>query len=200
MRGRESRYTFVLEFLGGTYVRQATGESPDVALCVWLRLASEEVFEWASHRAELLRAVRDEVPVPIEGCQNVWCVSGLAGDQSSHSHYRYGERPHSGNQRGRGAAGATWRRRQALGLEKSPLTRFQRPSTRAAQSQRRRHCPAAAFWFALWVASYAAPWVTQSCLQRRHRRAAPRRSWPRLVARPYRRRDWQPLQPSQPGE
>ncbi len=80
MRGRKSRYTFVLEFLGGTYVRQATGESPDVALCVWLRLASEEDFEWASHRAELLRAVRDEVPVPIEGCQNVWCISGLAGD------------------------------------------------------------------------------------------------------------------------
>ena len=80
MRGRKSRYTFVLEFLGGTYVRQATGESPEAALRAWLRLAGEEEFEWASHRAELLRAVCDEVPVPIEGCQNVWCISGLAGD------------------------------------------------------------------------------------------------------------------------
>ena len=80
MRGRKSRYTFVLEFLGGTYVRQATGESPEAALRAWLRLAGEEEFEWASHRAELLRAVCDEVPVPIEGCQNVWCISGVAGE------------------------------------------------------------------------------------------------------------------------
>ena len=80
MRGHKSRYTFVIEFLGGTYVRQATRRISRVALRVWLRLASEENLEWASHRAELLRAVSEEVAVPIEGCQNVWCISGLAGD------------------------------------------------------------------------------------------------------------------------
>jgi hypothetical protein len=80
MRGKTTRYTFVIEFLGGTYVHQASGESPELALRAWLRVASEEEFEWATHRAELMKALGDEAAVPIEGCQNVWCMSGLAGD------------------------------------------------------------------------------------------------------------------------
>lgn len=80
MRGKKTRYTFVIEFLGGTYVHQATGESPDLALRAWLRLAGEEEVEWAVHRVELLRALIDQTAVPIEGCQSVWCMSGLAGD------------------------------------------------------------------------------------------------------------------------
>ena len=80
MRGKRTRYTFVMEFLGGTYVHQAWGESPELALRTWLHLASEEVFEWVSHRVGLLRALSEEAAVPIDGCQNVWCISGLAGD------------------------------------------------------------------------------------------------------------------------
>jgi hypothetical protein len=80
MRGPKTRYTFVIEFLGGTYVRQASGESPDLALRAWLRLATEDDFEWASHRCELLRAVSEESAVPIDGCQNVWCISVIAGE------------------------------------------------------------------------------------------------------------------------
>jgi hypothetical protein len=80
MRSRKRRYTFVLEFLGGTYVRQACGESPEQALRGWLRVASDEDFEWELHRLELLCALGNRVAVPVEGCQNVWCLSGLAGD------------------------------------------------------------------------------------------------------------------------
>jgi hypothetical protein len=80
MRGKSTRYTFVLEFLGGTYVHQASGESPELALRAWLRLASAEQFEWAAYRVELLRALLDQSAVPIEGCQNVWCMSGMAVD------------------------------------------------------------------------------------------------------------------------
>ena len=70
----------MIEFLGGTYVHQASGESPDLALREWLTDAIDQDFEWSSHRAELLRALGDEIAVPVEGCQSVWCVSGLAGD------------------------------------------------------------------------------------------------------------------------
>jgi hypothetical protein len=80
MRGKSTRYTFVIEFLGGTYVRQACGESPELALRAWLRLAGSEELEWSAHRIELLRALLDQSAVPIEGCQNVWCMSGLAAD------------------------------------------------------------------------------------------------------------------------
>lgn len=80
MRGKKRRYTFVLEFLGGTYVRQACGDSPELALRGWLHAASQEDFEWECHRLELLRALGNRAAVPVEGCQNVWCLSGLAGD------------------------------------------------------------------------------------------------------------------------
>jgi hypothetical protein len=80
MRGKNIRYTFVIEFLGGTYVHQGLGESPELALQAWLRIASEEDFEWAVHRVELLNAIADVAAAPVEGCQNVWCMSGLAGD------------------------------------------------------------------------------------------------------------------------
>jgi hypothetical protein len=80
MRSKNAHYTFVIEFLGGTYVHQAGGESPELALRAWLRLAGDEEFEWAAHRAELMRALIDQAAVPIEGCQNVWGMSGLAGD------------------------------------------------------------------------------------------------------------------------
>ena len=79
-RGKRKRYTFVLEFLGGTYVRQACGDSPELALRGWLRAASQEDFEWERHRLELLRALGSNVAVPVEGCQNVWCLSGIAGE------------------------------------------------------------------------------------------------------------------------
>lgn len=78
MRGRKNRYTFVIEFLGGTYVHQACGESPELALCAWLRRASED--EWSIHRIELLQALTGQVAVPNDACQNVWCMSGVAGD------------------------------------------------------------------------------------------------------------------------
>ena len=80
MRGRNSRYTFVIEFLGGTYVHQARGESPDMALRGWLRAASAEELEWAGYRAELMRALLNHSAAPIEGCQNVWCMSGVAAE------------------------------------------------------------------------------------------------------------------------
>jgi hypothetical protein len=80
MSARYGSYTFVIEFLGGTYVRQAAGESPELALRTWLRLASEGELEWAEYRIELLRALIDQNAVPIEGCRNVWCMSGMAGD------------------------------------------------------------------------------------------------------------------------
>jgi hypothetical protein len=80
MRGKYGSYTFVIEFLGGTYVHQAGGESPELALRAWLRLAGESELEWLEYRVELLRALIDQTAIPIEGCRNVWCMSGLAGD------------------------------------------------------------------------------------------------------------------------
>jgi len=80
MKSSSTLYTFVIEFLGGTYVHQARGESPERALRAWLRLSGENEVEWTTYRPELMRALLDKPAVPIEGCQNVWCMSGMAGE------------------------------------------------------------------------------------------------------------------------
>ena len=79
MRGRKTRYTFVIQFLGGTYVYQASGESPELALRQFLRFASEE-DDWTAYRVQLLGALADEKATPVDGCDNVWCISGFAGE------------------------------------------------------------------------------------------------------------------------
>jgi hypothetical protein len=80
MRAKNNRYTFVIEFLGGTYVHQARGETPELALRGWLRLASVDELEWAGYRSDLMRALLDQTAVPVDGCHNVWCMSGLAAE------------------------------------------------------------------------------------------------------------------------
>jgi hypothetical protein len=65
-----------MEFHGGTYVRQGHGESPEIALSAWVRTASEDDFDWAGQRAELLEQLEGQQAVPVDGCQNVWCVCG----------------------------------------------------------------------------------------------------------------------------
>jgi len=80
MRGKYSSYTFVIEFLGGTYCHQAAGDSPEQALRAWLRAAALDEFEWAEYRIPLLRALAEQPAVPLEGCRNVWCMSGLCGE------------------------------------------------------------------------------------------------------------------------
>ena len=79
MRRKKARYTFVIEFLGGTYVHQATGDAPEIALREYLRFASED-DDWTAYRVDLLKALADEHAVPVEGCKGVWCISGFAGD------------------------------------------------------------------------------------------------------------------------
>ena len=80
MRGKYRRYTFVMEILGGTYVGQGTGASPELALCGWLRGAAEDEFEWAERKEELLDNISGRSASPVEGCENVWCVCGSLRD------------------------------------------------------------------------------------------------------------------------
>jgi hypothetical protein len=70
-----------MEYLGGTYVRQGAGESPELALRAWLRGCVEEEFEWAADRNALLEQLADQPAVAVEGCEGVWCISGLLHDE-----------------------------------------------------------------------------------------------------------------------
>jgi len=72
---RETTYTIVLDYKGGTYISQASGESPEVALTKWANTINEQdLASWGLSRAEIARLSEDR-PIPLENCLNVWSVS-----------------------------------------------------------------------------------------------------------------------------
>ena len=88
-------YTVVLDYRGGTYIGQASGDSVNAALSQWVsKLKHEELTEWGITRDELADIAGSDEPVLLKGCINVWCLSGstnsglallnvIATDQSS---------------------------------------------------------------------------------------------------------------------
>lgn len=70
-------YTVVLEFGGGTYIAQVSGDSPGAALPDWLsRLHDEDLARWGTTRSELTSIIESDPPSPIDGCLGVWCLTG----------------------------------------------------------------------------------------------------------------------------
>jgi len=57
----------ILEFDGGTYIRQVKAASPKTAL--------RKLAAGADHKKDLLLALVDEGPVAIQGISNCWCSS-----------------------------------------------------------------------------------------------------------------------------
>ena len=93
MRGKRTRYTLVMEFRGGTYVRQAYGESPELALRTWLYLASEEIFEWVKpSRAAAARTGRRERRADRGLSERMVRLRSCRRSHFSYSHHRVGGR------------------------------------------------------------------------------------------------------------
>ena len=75
-KGKGNLYTIILEYNGGTYVRQVAEDSVNHALAVLSSQTSRS--RWGMTRAELRRISEDDSPVLVAGCVGVWCTSGSA--------------------------------------------------------------------------------------------------------------------------
>jgi len=70
-------YTIVLDYRGGTYIGQASGDSVTAALSQWVsKIPHKELAGWGITRDELSEIVRSDEPVALSGCVNTWCLSG----------------------------------------------------------------------------------------------------------------------------
>ncbi len=76
-------FTFILDYRGGTYIRQMAGRSLKRAIQEWAEsLQASEIYRLGnSGKQDLVSALNDEQPIPIEGVQNVWCFSVVARGQ-----------------------------------------------------------------------------------------------------------------------
>ena len=65
-------YSVIAEYRGGTYISQLRASSPKEAVLRWTKLPSMPKILSAALRNI---PADDLEPVPIGGCENVWCTS-----------------------------------------------------------------------------------------------------------------------------
>jgi hypothetical protein len=73
-----SLYTFIMDYLGGTYISQVEAESNSQAMLLWIEnLNAEEIkgFSNADKKRLMNGSFNDEDFTLINGLINVWCVT-----------------------------------------------------------------------------------------------------------------------------
>ena len=71
-----SLYTFIMNYLEGTYIHQVNAENEYDAMRIWLEtLSIEEIKGFTEiQRQKLIQEnFEDEFPALFSGCRNVWC-------------------------------------------------------------------------------------------------------------------------------
>ena len=74
------KYTFIVEYRGGTYISQYVAFDLKIALSMWVNHLDKRYF--STHKKQLLQEEISDIdffPVPVEGIENVWCGSYLSG-------------------------------------------------------------------------------------------------------------------------
>lgn len=72
-------YTFLMDFKGGTYIRQIEAPSPRQACVKWAQSLDTSNIEGLGikGRTSLAEQMKDEELTPINETINTWCVSAL---------------------------------------------------------------------------------------------------------------------------
>jgi hypothetical protein len=76
-------YTFIMQYLGGTYIKQVTERNELEAMRKWLReldISKIDGFTELDKQKLIIDDFSDEEPIVISGCRNVWCF-GLRTSQ-----------------------------------------------------------------------------------------------------------------------
>jgi hypothetical protein len=72
-------YTFLMDFKGGTYIRQIKASSPKFACVEWAKSldTSKIVGLGKKGRNYLVEEMKNETPTPINQTVNAWCTTAL---------------------------------------------------------------------------------------------------------------------------
>ncbi len=74
-------YTFIMEFMGGTYISQINEKSLNRACRKWARTLKVKEIKGLGPKCQtlLIQEMKDKInqPVALNDVQNVWCTSAL---------------------------------------------------------------------------------------------------------------------------
>ncbi len=82
-------YTFILEFLGGTFIYQIKGVSPEDAMLNWVnKLNLEEIGAKDYTVKDIINDIKllEKKPNNIEDVKNVWCIGFEINDEYALTH------------------------------------------------------------------------------------------------------------------
>lgn len=85
---KSNKYTIIMCYKGGTYLRQVEGITLKEALNVWgQNLDIDEVQGLGKRGLELLKVeIKEEIPTLIDGLENVWYVDFLLYNSYMYAH------------------------------------------------------------------------------------------------------------------
>lgn len=71
------RYTFVMEFRGGTYISQVEAESLALAIEKWSNSVDTKQIRHLGSigKSTLIKKLQSEDPTPLQGLDDVWCLA-----------------------------------------------------------------------------------------------------------------------------
>jgi hypothetical protein len=76
-----SFFTVIVEFGGGTYISQVYAAGPAEALTGWIAAQSDaDLSSWKLSRIEMTKRFAEDSPHPLDGLQNIWCMSASLVD------------------------------------------------------------------------------------------------------------------------
>ena len=77
------KYTFIFEYKGGTYIKQVVATSLNEAIDAWAELVGPEIPKFGKKRKKrLFEQMKHDRPIPLDGLENIWCMSFLMGKAS----------------------------------------------------------------------------------------------------------------------
>lgn len=74
-------FTFIMDYRGGTYIRQVNAPSLTKALRHWANTFDQTEVKHLgiSGKRALIKASAKDSPVPIDGTKNAWCFTAIVG-------------------------------------------------------------------------------------------------------------------------
>jgi hypothetical protein len=79
---KENLYTIVLEFSGGTYIRQLRESDANSEVATWAKgITPDEAATWGLDHGQLVTAIAQDKAVPVEDCEGVWCIGVNVSDR-----------------------------------------------------------------------------------------------------------------------
>ena len=80
----QQRFSFIMQYEGGTYIAQVLAKTKEEALLKWAEQLDPESISGLTEdiQEDIIAAVKEEELTPLDGLKSIWCATFLPADAS----------------------------------------------------------------------------------------------------------------------